>query len=70
MNEAQVKGRWRQLMGAGKRAWGALTDDDWAIAAGDLDLLAGRIQERYGDAREKVAAELGALARRFTEQSA
>jgi uncharacterized protein YjbJ (UPF0337 family) len=67
MNTAQLKGQWKQVEGEGKRIWGKLTDDDWKLAEGDLEKLAGRIQERYGDAKEKVMAEVGKLAARFTD---
>lgn len=61
MNRDQWNGRWRQLEGAAKRTWGKLTDDDWTEAAGDLDAIAGRIQERYGDAKESVMEQLARL---------
>jgi uncharacterized protein YjbJ (UPF0337 family) len=67
MNSDQFKGQWKQIEGLAKRTWGKLTDDDWAVVAGDLDLLTGRIQERYGDGKEVVLAELGKLYKSVTE---
>lgn len=67
MNETVFAGQWKQLEGAGKRLWGKLTDDDWKVAEGNVELLAGRIQERYGHAKERVSAELGELVARLTE---
>ena len=32
--------------------WGKLTDDDMEVIAGSKDKLVGRIQERYGIAKE------------------
>jgi uncharacterized protein YjbJ (UPF0337 family) len=66
MNSDQWNGQWKQVEGEAKRLWGKLTDDDWALAAGDLDKLAGRLQERYGDAREVALEKLGALYQRVT----
>ncbi len=54
MNRDQTKGKWHQLMGEIKRKWGKLTDDDLRVAEGDLEKLAGRIQERTGENREHV----------------
>lgn len=61
MNEHQLKGKWLALRGAAKRKWAQLTDNDWKKADGDLDVLAGRIVELYGNAREDVARELDRL---------
>jgi uncharacterized protein YjbJ (UPF0337 family) len=67
LNKTVLAGQWKQIEGAGKRTWGKLTDDDWKVAEGNLELLAGRIQERYGQTKESVSAELGKLVARFTE---
>ena len=34
MNKDQAKGKWRQLRGMAKKAWGELTDDDFEKAGG------------------------------------
>ena len=52
MNKDQVKGNWKQMMGQIKKQWGKLTDDDIRISEGRADVLAGRIQERYGNKKE------------------
>ena len=58
MNEAQIKGKWKQIKGDIKRQWGKLTDDQIDQAEGRFDKLTGQIQEAYGknleDAREEV----------------
>jgi len=58
MNTDQLKGTWRQWTGAAKSQWGKLTDDDLTQAEGDADQLAGRIQERYGYAKERAREEV------------
>lgn len=52
MNWDQVEGKWKQLRGSAKQQWGKLTDDDLEQIAGMRDQLVGRLQERYGIARE------------------
>jgi uncharacterized protein YjbJ (UPF0337 family) len=52
MNSDQMKGKWKQLKGAAKERWGKLTDDDIEVINGQRDQLIGKIQERYGVARE------------------
>ena len=52
MNEDRIAGQWKQLAGKIKEKWGKLTDDDLTRAEGTSEYLAGRIQERYGIARD------------------
>ncbi len=54
MNSDQLAGKWKQMKGAVKQQWGKLTDDDLAMINGDRDKLIGRVQERYGIAREEA----------------
>jgi uncharacterized protein YjbJ (UPF0337 family) len=54
MNKDQTKGKWNQLKGEIKRRWAKMTDDDLLQVEGDMDKLAGRIQERTGDRKEDI----------------
>ncbi len=58
MNEDKIKGQWKQLSGKVKAKWGKLTDDDLKVIDGNREYLAGRIQERYGIARDAVDRQL------------
>ena len=58
MNTDQLKGNWKQIVGKGKEKWGKLTDNDWQVVEGKRDQLVGRIQERYGIAREEAERQL------------
>jgi uncharacterized protein YjbJ (UPF0337 family) len=58
MNMDTLKGDWKQLAGKVKSKWGELTDDDLTVVEGKRDELAGRIQERYGCAKEQAEKEL------------
>lgn len=58
MNKDTLKGDWNQLKGDIKQKWAELTDDDLTHAEGSFDKLVGKIQERYGHAKEKVEKEL------------
>jgi len=61
MNADQIKGLWKQFRGEARSRWGKLTDDDWTTAEGDVEKLAGRIQEKYGDTREAARERIDAL---------
>jgi uncharacterized protein YjbJ (UPF0337 family) len=54
MNPDRIKGKWKQLTGRLKSEWGQLTDDDVSHAEGHRDYLVGKIQERYGIARDQA----------------
>ena len=52
MNWDQMEGKWKQMKGAARKQWGKLTDDDLAFMAGSKEQFVGRLQERYGIAKE------------------
>lgn len=52
MNSDQLAGKWKQIKGSAKQRWGKLTDDDIEVIAGRKDELIGKLQERYGIARD------------------
>jgi uncharacterized protein YjbJ (UPF0337 family) len=52
------QGRWEQVKGQAKQAWGNLTDDDLDVTEGNFDELVGRIRERTGEARETIERRL------------
>jgi uncharacterized protein YjbJ (UPF0337 family) len=54
MNEDRIKGKWKQLTGTIKEKWGKLTDDDLTVAEGNSEYLAGKLQERYGLAKDEA----------------
>lgn len=58
MNWDQVEGNWKQATGKIKEKWGKLTDDDLTVIAGKRDALAGRLQERYGIAKDEAEKQL------------
>jgi len=58
MNWDRIQGNWKQVVGKAKAQWGKLTDDDLDVVAGRRDQLAGRIQERYGIAKDEVEKQI------------
>ena len=58
MNRDRIEGNWLQLKGKVKQKWGKLTDDDLAAIEGKRDVLLGKIQERYGIARDEAERQL------------
>jgi uncharacterized protein YjbJ (UPF0337 family) len=54
MNWDQIEGKWKQLKGSAKQQWAKLTDDDLEYISGNRDRFVGRLQERYGIAKEEA----------------
>lgn len=54
MNTDVLKGKWKQLRGDLKSQWGKLTDHDLEEINGQREKLTGKLQERYGLAKDEV----------------
>lgn len=50
----QVKGVWKQHVGAAKIAWGKLTEDELLKLEGHQQKLTGLVQERYAITRDEA----------------
>jgi uncharacterized protein YjbJ (UPF0337 family) len=58
MNSDQLQGKWKQMKGSVKERWGKLTDDDIDVINGRNDQLVGKIQEKYGIAKEEAQRQV------------
>jgi uncharacterized protein YjbJ (UPF0337 family) len=54
MNKDVFEGKWKQVRGEAKVWWGKLTDDDLDKVAGQFDVFAGLLQQKYGYSREQA----------------
>ena len=54
MNWDQVQGKWKQVAGSAQTEWGKLTNDELDQIDGDRARLEGKLQERYGIAKEEA----------------
>ena len=61
----RVAGKWHQWKGDIRTKWGRLTDDDLEEIAGHREKLAGKIQERYGVAKDDVNRQIDEWERSF-----
>jgi uncharacterized protein YjbJ (UPF0337 family) len=53
MNWDQVEGQWKQRRGKAADIWGKIMNDELAAVAGKYVELVGRLQEKYGIAKEE-----------------
>ncbi len=50
----EMKGKWKQHVGAAKIAWGNLTEDELLKSEGHQQKLVGLVQERYAISRDEA----------------
>jgi uncharacterized protein YjbJ (UPF0337 family) len=54
MNWDRIEGNWKQFSGKAQQQWGKLTNDDLDVVEGRRTELVGKIQERYGVAKDEA----------------
>jgi uncharacterized protein YjbJ (UPF0337 family) len=64
----ELEGKWKQYKGQIREKWGKLTDDDLQVIAGKREQLIGRLEERYGIAKEVAAKQADEFVRALTEE--
>ena len=57
----ELKGQWKQHIGAAKIAWGKLTEDELLKLEGHEQKLAGLVQERYAVTRDEADKQVKAF---------
>ena len=65
MNNDILAGNWKQFKGNIIEQWGKLTDDDLDVAAGRRDQIVGKLQERYGLAKDEAERQIKDFENRF-----
>jgi uncharacterized protein YjbJ (UPF0337 family) len=69
----RIQGNWKQLHGSVRHQWGKLTHNDVEEIKGDVEVMAGKIQERYGVTKAEAKKQIDRWASEFqarqTEQS-
>ncbi len=58
MDWNRIEGNWKQFKGSAKEKWGKLTDDDLTVIEGRRDQLEGKLQQRYGFAKDQVKKDV------------
>jgi uncharacterized protein YjbJ (UPF0337 family) len=71
--QERIQGNWKQLQGGVRHEWGRLTHNDVEGVKGDVERLAGKIEERYGvtkaEARRQIERWAAAFLARKAEQA-
>jgi len=69
MNWDQFEGKWKQYKGKVREKWGKLTNDDLDVITGRRDQLVGKVQERYGIAKEEAQRQVDEYVTSFSEET-
>lgn len=70
MNWDLIEGKWKQSLAKVKVKWGKLTDDDVTAVNGKREQLIGKIQERYGVAKDAAEKQIDELIESFSPDDA
>ena len=65
MNWDQMEGNWKQAIDLVRQKWAKLTDDEVVLIRGKRDELIGKIQERYGIAKEAAEEQVEQFIRAY-----
>jgi len=58
MANLNLEGKWDQMRGRVKEAWGALSDDDLDRTEGKWDRVVGTIKEKTGESLDTIESKL------------
>ncbi|TWT75382.1 CsbD family protein [Allorhodopirellula solitaria] len=61
MNWDKIQGNWKQAKGQAQQQWGKLTNDDLDVVDGKREELVGKVQERYGIAKDEAEKQVSSF---------
>jgi len=61
LNWDSIEGRWKQRRGKAVLHWGKTMNDELAAIAGKHEELVGKLQEKYGIAKEETRKQVAVL---------
>jgi uncharacterized protein YjbJ (UPF0337 family) len=66
----RIQGNWKQLSGGVRHEWGKLTHNDVEEIKGNVEMLAGKIEERYGVTKAEARRQIERWAIQFLAHKA
>lgn len=65
MNQSQMAGKWKEIKGEIRKAWGELTDDQLEQTKGNMESISGLIQQKFGLTKEQASQKLSSVYSKF-----
>lgn len=69
MNKDIIAGKWKEIKGDLRKAWGNITDDEWEKTKGDSTAIAGILQQKYGFAKEDASEKVGKFMEKYASDT-
>lgn len=67
-NKHAIEGKWNELKGEIRKAWGRLTDDELEATKGDAQSIGGLIQQKYGKEQADWQSKFDSIYDKFKEK--
>lgn len=61
LNQHQIEGKWTEIKSGVRNLWGEITDDDLEKAKGNIQSIAGIVEEKYAETKEDIKKKLDKL---------
>ena len=58
MDSNVLESQWHRIKGEIRSKWGKLTDDDLNVIEGSREQLEGKLQQRYGFAKDQIRKDV------------
>lgn len=65
MNDSILSGKWREIKGEVKKAWGELTENEIDRTEGNTQSLIGLLQQKFGYAKEEAQSKIDSLIEKY-----
>lgn len=69
MNRDILSGTWNEVKGNIQKKWAELTDDDLQEIEADHTILAGKLEKRYGYAKDRIKEEMEDFDKRYNRDN-
>lgn len=66
MNKDVIKGKWKEIKGDLRKAWGHISDEEWEKTKGDVAAIAGILQQKYGFAKTEASEKVAKFMQKYT----
>lgn len=69
MNQSQIAGKWKEIKGELRKAWGDLTDDEVEQTKGNMESISGLIQQKFGLTKDQAKERLEKVYSKFEDKT-
>lgn len=69
MNQSTISGKWKEIKGEIRKAWGELTDDEVEQTKGNMESISGLIQQKFGLTKDQASEKLNSVYSKFDDKA-